>query len=59
MRIATDDGRLGFVVSWLSGSAMFRFQLVVSGKLVATPSRVFCIPPWAIRGAAQLATPGG
>jgi hypothetical protein len=34
MRFLTDDGRFGFLVAPLAGYSMFRFQLVVDGRLI-------------------------
>jgi hypothetical protein len=34
MRFLTDDGLFGFIVTPLTGSGMYRFQLVIHGELV-------------------------
>jgi hypothetical protein len=34
MRISTDDGRFGFLASPLNGRGMFRFQLIIDGRLI-------------------------
>jgi len=34
MRLLTDDGRFGFVVTPLVGHGMFRFQIIVDGQLI-------------------------
>lgn len=34
MKISTDDGLFGFVLAPLSGAGMFRFQMIVGGRLI-------------------------
>lgn len=34
MKVSTDDGQFGFLVTRLAGRDMFRFQLIISGQVI-------------------------
>jgi hypothetical protein len=41
MRFLSDDGRFGFLVTPLAGRGMFRFQLVIDGRLIGDTEPCF------------------
>jgi hypothetical protein len=41
MRFLTDDGRFGFLVTPLAGRGMFRFQLIIDGRLIGDTEPCF------------------
>jgi hypothetical protein len=52
MLISTDDGRFGLVLTQVGGGGMFRFQIIVGGRLIGDVDP--CLPGSALRQLGQL-----
>lgn len=52
MLICTDDGQFGFILTRAGDAGMFRFQLIVGGRLIGNADP--CVPDSGLRELAQL-----